>query len=136
MKKIILTLAMILAAITGSATNPIETIPFNSSYVDIMMYLMDLGYYKDDVEYRDLNYNYHFIATNKKDKSVVHVVGGRDAFDGISKLWIEWKSEAQVPKDLKPIETVELYNGIKTYTVGKWKNYFIYNNKVGNFLDK
>lgn len=136
MKKIIVTLAMILAAITGSATNPIETINFDYPYIEVVMQLIDLGYYQDDVDYRDLNHNRHYIATNKKDKSIVHVVGGYDAFDGIKKLWIEWKSEAQVPKNLKPIETIELYDGIKTYTVGKWKNYFIYNSDGGNFLDK
>lgn len=136
MKKIILALAMALTIITGSAVNPIETIPFDYPYIEVVMHLIDLGYYQDDVEYRDLNYNKHYIATNKKDKSVVHVVGGIDAFDGISKLWIEWKSEQLMPKNLKPIQTIELYDGIKTYTVGKWKNYFIYNSKEGNFLDK
>lgn len=136
MKKIILTLTMALTTLVGSAVNPIETINFDYPYIEVVMQLIDLGYYQDDVDYRDLNYNRHYIATNKKDKSIVHVVGGYDAFDGIKKLWIEWKSEAQVPKNLKPIETIELYDGIKTYTVGKWKNYFIYNSDGGNFLDK
>ena len=136
MKKILVTLAMALTVLSGSAVNSIENIPFNDTYVDVMMYLIDLDYYVDDVEYRDLNYNIHYIATNKKDKSVVHVVGSCDTFSRIKMLWIEWKSEAQVPKNLKPIQDVELYDGIVTYTVGRWKNYFIYNSEVGNFLDK
>jgi hypothetical protein len=113
----------------------IEHIPLTDGFDRVSEYLFHFDYSGDYYMEPDSKNNMVYIAWNKKDNSIVRVLGGRNLSDKVKKLWIEWENEEVMPKGLKELETVTSFDGKSKFIIGKWKNYFIYSSDGVNFLD-
>lgn len=122
-------------AVSTLNADSIEQIPLTQDYKDVLMYLIDLGYYGKDDSGIDSNRKVYDIAQNKKDNSIVYLLSKGDGFSKVDKLWIEWENEQVMPKGLKEIETVVSRDGKSKFIIGRWKNYWLYSSDGVNFLD-
>lgn len=118
------------------SVDAIEHIPLTQGFDRVEEYLFqELEFKGDFVVDADSQKRCIFMAWNKIDHSIVHMLGTNDPNAPVEKLWIEWESEEVMPQGLKPIETVKAYDGKGQFIIGKWKNYYIYSRDGVNFLD-
>lgn len=131
MKKIIVTFAMTLMTMTAMALHPIDQIPWSSAPQEVIDYIINLGYTNVELDETDEDGIHSWGATNPKDNSSCLI---RYNDDNVEIIWFRWKNESVMPR-LHRLEDLPHIWGDGYYTIGKWKNNYIFNVNGGNFLD-
>lgn len=131
MKKILVTLSMALMAMTAMALHPIDTIPWSSAPHEVINYIINIGYNNVELDETDVDGLHWWRAKNSKDNSSCII---RYNDDNIEIIWFKWKNEKVMPK-LHRLEDLPHIWRDGYFTIGKWKNNYIFNINGGNFLD-